>query len=263
MGKLSKIEQQNILNDYINVESFKNLSLKYNICTWSIGNLLKKNNISARIRKHLCNENYFEIIDNHKKSYWLGLLFADGYVRQRRQCNGKYKQGGIVGLGLKDEDKYMLEQFIIDIESDYNLFINIKDNKKYYKIEINSKKMSDDLIKIGCVERKSLILEPPIIDEKYIPDFIRGYIDGDGTIGLYNNRFKLSILGTKEILEYILEYFCKNGIKIKPKISKRKNIHIIQFNSQSDIKIIYSLLYNINCERFLKRKYKIFNKITK
>lgn len=261
MKKLSEIDQQKIINDYINGENFKSLSLKYNICTWSIGNVLKKNNIIARIRTHLCNENYFENIDHHNKSYWLGLLFSDGYVRKRRQCNGKHKQGGIVGLGLKEEDKYILDQFALDIESDYIPHLNVKNGKKYYILEINSRKMCDDLINIGCVERKSLVLLPPIIQEKYKPDFIRGYIDGDGSIGFYNNRFKLSILGTKEVLEYIFEYFNENGVKIKPKISKRKNIHVIQFNNQSDIKTIYFLLYSSNSKRFLKRKYEIFNKI--
>jgi len=192
MKKLTKDDQENIVIEYENGENIKNLSSKYNICTWSIYNVLKKYNIITRIRKHKCNENYFEKIDNRIKSYWLGLLFADGYVRQRRQCNGKHKQGGIVGLGLKESDKYVIEQFINDIESDYTLFLNIKDNKKYYKLEINSKKMSEDLIKLGCVPKKSLILKPPKINNEYIFDFIRGYIDGDGSVGYYNNRIKLS-----------------------------------------------------------------------
>jgi hypothetical protein len=62
--------------------------------------------------KHNCNEDYFEKIDSCEKAYWLGLLFADGYVRKRKQFNGKHKQGGIVGISLKNGDEYLLEKLI-------------------------------------------------------------------------------------------------------------------------------------------------------
>ncbi len=29
------------------------------------------------------NENYFEQIDNENKAYWLGFIYADGYVRKK------------------------------------------------------------------------------------------------------------------------------------------------------------------------------------
>lgn len=82
MKKLTEIDCTNICDDYLLGLSYNLLSEKYNICTWSIGNVLKKNNIKPRIRKHNCNEDYFEKIDSNKKAYWLGLLFADGYVRK-------------------------------------------------------------------------------------------------------------------------------------------------------------------------------------
>lgn len=108
MGKLSEIDCGNICDDYLLGLPYKSLSEKYNICTWSIGNVLKKNNIKSRIRKHNCDENYFEKIDSKEKGYWLGLLFADGCVRKRKQLNGKHKQGGVVGISLKNGDEYLL-----------------------------------------------------------------------------------------------------------------------------------------------------------
>ena len=60
MKKLTEIDCENICNDYLLGLSYNLLSKKYNICTWSIGNVLKKNNIKSRIRKHNCNENYFK-----------------------------------------------------------------------------------------------------------------------------------------------------------------------------------------------------------
>jgi len=254
MGKLSKIDCVNICDDYMLGLSYKLLSEKYNICTWSIGNVLKKNNIKSRIRKHNCDENYFEKIDSKEKAYWLGLLFADGYVRKRKQFNGKHRQGGNVGISLKNGDEYLLEKFILDLKSTYKLTKQIKGNFLSYKLEINSSKMADDLIKLGCFLNKSLILLPPNLSDEYIPHFIRGYFDGDGSIGKYEGRHKFNLLGTNELLTWILNYFKNKGLKTTPKISKRKNIYSIQVNSKSDIELIENIMYTSSSDYYLKRK---------
>lgn len=261
MRKLTNDQQTEIATDYIRGNSIKELSAKYEICTWSICNVLKKHNVPTRIRKYKCNEKYFEKIDTSEKSYWLGLFFADGYTRKRRQNNNMYKQGGIAGLSLRDGDEYLLEELITDIESNYVLSKTINKGFINYRIEINSVKITNDLIRHGCVIKKSLKLLPPKIDENLQSNFIRGYIDGDGCIGVYKKRFKLSILGTEAILQYILNYFLKHGIESSPKIGRKGNICTIQFNSQKDLIKIYKLLYTKECTRFLKRKKKIFNRI--
>jgi hypothetical protein len=254
MRKLSEIDCTNICNDYLLGLSYNLLSEKYNICTWSIGNVLKKNNIRSRIRKHNCNEDYFEKIDSCEKAYWLGLLFADGYVRKRKQSNGKHKQGGVVGISLKNGDEYLLEKFITDIESTYKLTKQIKDKFLSYKLEVNSSKMANDLINLGCIPNKSLILLPPKLKDEFISHFIRGYFDGDGSIGKYGGRFKFSLLGTNELLTWILNYFKNKGMETTPKISKRKNIYTIQVNSKSDIELIKNILYTSCNDYYLKRK---------
>jgi hypothetical protein len=254
MRKLSEIDCSNICDDYLLGLSYNLLSEKYNICTWSIGNVLRKNNIKSRIRKHSCNEDYFEKIDSDEKAYWLGLLFADGYVRKRKQFNGKHKQGGVVGISLKNGDEYLLEKLIIDLGSTYKLTKQIKDGFLSYKLEINSSKMADDLIKLGCVPNKSLVLLPPNLDDEFISHFIRGYFDGDGSIGKYGGRIKFSLLGTNDLLTWILNYFKNKGMKTTPKISKKKNIYSIQVNSKSDIELIENNLYNSSGKYYLKRK---------
>jgi hypothetical protein len=254
MIKLTEIDCGNICDDYLLGLSYNLLSEKYNICTWSIGNVLRKNNIKSRIRKHNCNEDYFEKIDSNEKAYWLGLLFADGYVRKRKQFNGKHKQGGTVGISLKNGDEYLLEKLIIDLGSTYKLTKQIKDEFLSYKLEVNSSKMADDLINLGCIPNKSLILMSPNLKDKFIPHFIRGYFDGDGSIGKYGGRLKFSLLGTNELLVWVLNFFKNKGMKTTPKISKKKNIHSIQVNSKLDIELIENILYNSSNDYYLKRK---------
>jgi hypothetical protein len=98
---------------------------------------IKKNNIKSRIRKYDCNENYFEKINTNQKAYWLGLLYSDGYVRKRKQSDDRHKQGGIVGISLKNGDQYILERLIFDLESTYKLNKQVKDDFISYKLEIN------------------------------------------------------------------------------------------------------------------------------
>ena len=117
MKILSEIDCVNICNEYLLGKGYKFLSEKYNVSTWSIGNILIKQNIKSRIRKYDCNEDYFEKIDSNEKAYWLGLLYADGYVRKRKQCNGEHNQGGIIGISLKNGDEYLIEKFIKDLNS--------------------------------------------------------------------------------------------------------------------------------------------------
>ena len=67
--------------------------------------------------------------------------------------------------------------------------------------------MANDLINLGCIPNKSLILLPPKLKDEFISHFIRGYFDGDGSIGKYKNRYKITFLGTNDLLLWILNFF--------------------------------------------------------
>lgn len=82
---------------------------------------------------------------------------------------------------------------------------------------IQSQELWNDLYDKGCVPNKSLILTFPnesiFSDRKLIYDFIRGYVDGDGTIGVYphsksnpNLEASLLIVGTKSFLQGVQRY---------------------------------------------------------
>lgn len=138
--------------------------------------------------------------------------------------------------------------------STYKLTKQIKDEFLSYKLEIYSSKMADDLINLGCVPNKSLILLPPNLTDEFIPHFLRGYFDGDGSIGRYDGRLKFSLLGTNELLTWILKFFKNKGMKTTPKITKKKNIYSIQVNSKPDIELIENIIYTSSSDYYLKRK---------
>ena len=137
----------------------------------------------------------FDKIDTEEKAYWLGFLYADGYVSN-----------------TKNEAQVKISES--------------KCNNKIFtrcRCSITDKHFHDTLCLLGCVPKKSLILKFPdssiFTDRKLVYDFIRGYIDGDGCISYTKTgRLQLSIIGTKEFLDGICNIFpevffsnrCKN-----------------------------------------------------
>jgi len=80
--------------------------------------------------------------------------------------------------------------------------------------------MVNDLERLGCISNKSLILKFPTIDqvsEEFIPHFLRGYFDGDGTVFMSANtngvtdvkyqRINVGICGTFEFLDKVRDIF--------------------------------------------------------
>lgn len=230
-----------------------------------ISKFLIENKIATRQKKYYVNENYFEKIDTNEKSYWLGFLFADGNVRIRRYNAGELK------LKLQFKDKLHIEKFKKSIGSNSpvkDVFerYKYKDQIKYSKssfISICSKKIVDDLIKLGCFENKSKIIKfPNMIPSEFIKDFICGYFDGDGCIHLdkkNNIKFYISC-GSYIFLSDLMEILYDHGVSYI-KITEKKNQNFrLEVYRISDLQIIYKYFYK-NSETYLERKKIIFDNI--
>lgn len=116
-------------------------------------------------------KNIFHIIDTEEKAYWLGFLYADGYVSKYNQIE--------VSLSLEDEEHLIkLKQFI-------NTNTNIIKDEHRCRLLFCSKELANDLAQLGCVNNKSLILQFPTeqqVPQELIRHFLRGYVDGDGCL---------------------------------------------------------------------------------
>lgn len=199
----------------------------------------------------------FDSIDNEEKAYWLGFLYADGFV------NGKYNNS--VELSLKADDYEHLEKFNTFLKNKHKIKIS-KSSKGFTRCRcvITDKHFHDRLIELGCIPNKSTNLTFPDLsifsDTSLVYDFIRGYVDGDGSITntFKENRLRLEILGTKEFLEGIIKIFKDKFNKISSTRSSKNginNFRIICSCSKADevCKILY-----LNSTIYLDRKFKKF-----
>ncbi len=192
-------------------------------------------------RLYHCNEQFFNILNN-KNCYWAGFIAADGNISDNN-----------VKIGLSLKDKQHLEKFKEIVKSNHpiietEVFLN---KKKYFAAIINiwSKQYTEDLKQyFNIVPAKSLILEPPsLIKEDDIRHFIRGNMDGDGTIRFQGKRrgpnWTITFLGTKLLLQWIkakIQQFI-SGV-LNPSVLKDKNIYTITFSGYQT-KLISDWLY--------------------
>lgn len=192
---------------------------------------------------------YFKVLNTSNKSYWLGFILADGNIYQNQ-----FK----LKLSITDEDH--LKNLKTELKSNHNIYY--ENNKKACFIRICSNSFCNNLISLGCLPNKSLIVKYPNTNN-FDSHFIRGYFDGDGCFYNYKNKqatFSI-VSGSLDILESIKNILTnKLNIKINMYCRKTKNItHVLSVSRIEDLKKLYHFLYD-EAEYFLNRKrIKFFN----
>lgn len=199
----------------------------------------------------------FDTIDTEEKAYWLGFLFADGYVSS---------VDNTVELSLMGSDKDHLEKFkdFLKVKREVHVGIS-KCNGKVFsrcRLSVTDKHFHNILVSKGCVPNKSLILAFPnnsiFTSEDLIIHFIRGYVDGDGCVYKGSSNYSIfSIVGTKEFLEGIKNVFPNLFTSIYYKDKRRlKNTYFLELSAEKSAKFGDALYANATI--FLERKYNKF-----
>ena len=228
----------------------------------SVTRHLKSNGIKIKSNiKYSINEDFFKTIDNEKNAYWLGFLMADGYVAQIRKKKmdkkGTSLHSRLVVL-LQNEDHNHLEKMLKDMSSTHlvKLRKRIVNEKEflYSSVEIYNKKITSDLISLGCVQKKSLILSYPDIPASMHRHFIRGYFDGDGTVYITAKGRKEAKFcsASKQFMESIKEILSNYGIETGS-ISKGDRVWILGVRAKS-LQNYFDFIYN-DSKTYLDRKY--------
>lgn len=203
-------------------------------------------------RKYSVNHSYFSQIDSKTKAYWLGVMWADGSVYKQKVPRGV---SHAIKLEVQFGDKSWIEDFAQDINADYPIKKTHKNQA--VRLRMFSKQLFKNLVEHGVIPRKSYSHVTPNIKAEFIPHFIRGVFDGDGSIyQLTRGSLGVNITNTKEtctwtkknvdrILEIETNVRQKAGDSIAFRWSLRRQEKIPKF-----IKWIYN-----DSNRFLKRKY--------
>lgn len=212
-----------------------------------ISSIIKLSGATVDKRRYSIDETVFEAINSEHKAYWLGFLYADGCIRD----------GYTVQLRLNDKDSGHIQKFKDFIN--YNGPSLYDDNYNSCTVSITSKKMYDDLTKLGCFEKKTYRLVFPtedIVPKQLIYHFIRGFFDGDGHIGVDKSKTEsviFNVVGTLSMVSGIRDLLLPNS-----NISKSGNIYDLRCKGNVKSFKVLNTIYQ-DATIYLDRKFELYN----
>jgi hypothetical protein len=257
------IEDDVVKRYVIDFVSAPQIAKEFNKNVKTIWRILKANNVKARTiseakKKYTCKDDFFSKIDTEEKAYWLGVLFADGNVSKKASNSGQ--------IFLSSVDKDWVTSFMKSINStnEPRKEVHKKFKKIIWKAQITSAKMYDDLVFLGCTPKKTHTIRIPKLKDDLMHHFIRGYFDGDGTVGIYKNlkEHNWKILksgfcsGSKEFIKDLLDI-----IPVKNKTIRFSSVYFTQHSLKDTINLYHYMYKDANV--FLNRKKEKFDEYFK
>lgn len=235
--------------------SIPKISKELRLSSFTIHKYIKQNNLTRSLEdahnlrsKQMINYDYFDIINTEEKSYWLGLLWSDGAIIDDPR---NYQ----IRLGLQKDDYYLVQLFGQIFGHNARIYNNM------CRAEIRNKHLYYSILDKGIFTHRAefeLFTTPNFVPKEHIRHFIRGILDGDGSIYRFKDtQLRLSFTNNYNCLKWISDVIsCTLGISNR-KITVKSNCFEIQYHTHDCIKIL-DWLY-LDTLLYLVRKKNIFD----
>lgn len=130
-----------------------------------------------RVRKYRPDFSCFQMLDR-VGCYWLGFFYADGsvYVQNKRP--------NMVSIALQKRDKQILLQLANDLRLPETI---VREQKTSFRLALSNIHFAKLLCDLGMKPGKQYKRRIPPLE--YKADFVRGFLDGDGSIIIRKNKF--------------------------------------------------------------------------
>jgi lambda repressor-like predicted transcriptional regulator len=252
---------KNVCSMYSVGQGVMEISKTVSLHRTTIQRILHRNGI--KLRKTSCWKNTYNVnfFDDYgfNSAYWAGFILADGCIRSDRPA---------LAIHLQQKDELHLQKFCKAID-----FKGKLEHDKYnssVRIQTSGIWFPQMLLKnYGITPRKSLTTNfPKQLPEHFYPSFIRGIMDGDGSVGIRRDCSPvLNFVGTRALLDKLRKVFYEWGVRLKSKNTLSPiqrvsaNCYSISY-SANNVKIILNRLYeNSTIENRLDRKYDKYKRI--
>ena len=223
--------------------------------------ILRKTNIRTRsvgeaVRQYQLDEHFFDVVDTEEKAYFLGFLYADG-------CNQmEHFWSVVLSLELADQEiLHKLAALVYKDPEDATAQVKIHNREAEGKdietaLYMNSKHMCEQLMKLGCVSRKTFkLVYPDWMPTDLHRHFVRGYFDGDGTI---NNETEMQsgckIVSTSSFLEGVKEVCRIDCTLFKHSKDNDKDTYELYYSGNRNQLLFLHWIYS-GATIYLQRKY--------
>lgn len=220
------------LTQHYGKKSYQEIGDVLNRTRFSVENRARRLKIIDNSKKYQFNEEYFSTIDTIEKAYWLGFIYADGYIIHNTKSR-TYE----TAIELHNRDEEHLKKFNNSIQgnlvvtnrervtrfSEYNKEYNFKSSL----IRVYSKKFTEYLMNLGLLPNKSNIETFPVLTNELFIYFLIGFFDGDGSIThntTQRSRSKINFVSINlKFLEFSSKCLTDLGISNSITISKQGN----------------------------------------
>lgn len=192
--------------------------------------------MNSSLKKYFINQDYFKAW-THNMAYTLGLWYSNGYIYE----------GQFFDITLRAKDKFILKQIAKDIG--YIRELVDPADQQLVRMNFSCVVICNDIISLTGINKDQI----PIIPKEYLPDFIRGFFDGNGVITrLKNNRINCTFTyKNRKFLEQLHEILKEEAGVIGG--SYDDSCYSLKFGKKDTLKI-GEYLYKDNPELFLLRK---------
>ena len=220
--RYSQGEKDKIVSDYLSGKSVSAIALGRGVNVNAISRLLKRLGTPMRThseatRKLRFDERFFRVVDSEEKAYWLGFIAADGCVTERSR----------ICLALAVADREHLEKFRVAIGSQHAITVFSNDKSfssgQMASVAVRSRAMEEDLGRLGVVRRKGNLGEPSTVDGELERHYWRGVFDGDGGVWPEGDRWCMSLVGNRAMVEGFAR-FARKHCASKATVRPAKNI---------------------------------------
>jgi hypothetical protein len=246
-----------ILREFRAGSSPKTLAAKYKMSVTNVQVYLKRRGEKMRNTTYFSDFHFFDDINTEAKAYILGFVYADGCLHRNS-----------LTITLAEKDVDILEKIKLAMRSERTITKKYSrggygENKVNYNLTITSHVLREGLLKQGITERKTETCTFPEIPDLYVRDFIRGYVDGDGSFGLYCSggvaRYNLSICVNSHYALKLASVFsslvqAKAGVCKRHKDSK-SSVVSLRYSGKYTVCKLLDYLYS-GATIYLDRKYK-------
>lgn len=237
-----------------------------NLTSWlyKTGQLKKKPRYKKPVKEPKANIDFFKKW-SAEMAYILGYFAADGsmYINPR---GAKY-------ITFSSTDREMLEKVRWGFNSKHKISLKKRNNKNWqdsYTLQIGSKEMYRDLVKLGFMQNKAHRFHLPKVPNKYMNHFIRGYFDGDGSVtyGYFRRKDR-----NYKMTPYVLTCFASANPTFLNEISSilMKNVNMgkgsiykkgghLNYSKMDSIKLFKYMYKDVPMALYLGRKYNKFKK---
>jgi thymidylate synthase ThyX len=249
---LSVETEDDVVRMYLNGLSMRKISVlsagKYT--EWGVYKILEDKEIQRRPlgNRGARNKEAFKKIDSPEKAYMMGMFISDGSIRQDLSQ---------VSLTQHKDYYWYLELMLRNILGGD---VGVCKDGDCFQIVFSGKELGEDLFKHGFIPNKTYDTKKEDVDrlkssipKDLFPDFLRGLLDGDGTIRFFKQSenprtgsAQLQFTGNRLVMEMVAD-FIKEVVGYEAKVRDDKDAvlsRVIVTNKESVVDLCRMMYKN-------------------